>query len=84
MQRHKDEIARCVVTEMGKTFPDARAEVGRMIEMVEAATAIPTTMQGRILEDVARGVDAETIRQPVGVCAAFTPWWRNSPSKVAP
>ena len=44
-----------------------------MIEMVEAACAIPTTMQGRVLEDVSRGVDAETIRQPVGVCAAIVP-----------
>ena len=80
LEARKDEIARCVVTEMGKTFPDARAEVGRMIEMVEAATAIPTTMQGRILEDVARGVDAETIRQPVGVCAAIAPF--NFPAMV--
>ncbi len=76
----KDEIARTVVLEMGKTLPDATAEVGRMIEMVEAATAIPTTMQGRILEDVARGVDAETIRQPVGVCAAIAPF--NFPAMV--
>ena len=43
---------RSVTTEMGKTIADARAEVARMIEMVEAACAIPTTMQGRILEDV--------------------------------
>ena len=60
--------------------PDARAEVARMIEMVEAACAIPTTMQGRILEDVSRGIDAETIRQPVGVCAAIVPF--NFPAMV--
>lgn len=76
----KDEIARTVVLEMGKTLPDATAEVGRMIEMVEAATAIPTTMQGRILEDVSRGVDAETIRQPVGVCSMIAPF--NFPAMV--
>ncbi|HWD64113.1 MAG TPA: CoA-acylating methylmalonate-semialdehyde dehydrogenase [Solirubrobacteraceae bacterium] len=75
-----DEMARCVTTEMGKTLVDARAEVGRMIEMVEAACAVPTTMQGRILEDVARGVDAETVRQPVGVCAAIVPF--NFPAMV--
>ena len=51
-----------------------------MIEMVEAACAIPTTMQGRILEDVSREVDAETIRQPVGVCAAIVPF--NFPAMV--
>ena len=76
----RGELARSVVTEMGKTLVDADAEVGRMIEMVEAAAAVPTTMQGRILEDVSRGVDAETIRQPVGVCAAIAPF--NFPAMV--
>jgi malonate-semialdehyde dehydrogenase (acetylating) / methylmalonate-semialdehyde dehydrogenase len=75
-----DDLARSVTTEMGKTLPDARAEVARMIEMVEAACALPTTMQGRVLEDVARNVDAETIRQPVGVCAAIVPF--NFPAMV--
>jgi malonate-semialdehyde dehydrogenase (acetylating) / methylmalonate-semialdehyde dehydrogenase len=76
----EEELARSVTTEMGKTIVDARAEVGRMIEMVEAACAIPTTMQGRILEDVSRNVDAETVRQPVGVCAAIVPF--NFPAMV--
>ena len=75
-----DEFARSVTIEMGKTLVDARAEVARMIEMVEAACAIPTTMQGRILEDVSRGIDAETVRQPVGVCAAIVPF--NFPAMV--
>jgi malonate-semialdehyde dehydrogenase (acetylating)/methylmalonate-semialdehyde dehydrogenase len=75
-----DEMARSVTSEMGKTLVDARAEVARMIEMVEAACAIPTTMQGRILEDVSRNIDAETVRQPVGVCAAIVPF--NFPAMV--
>jgi malonate-semialdehyde dehydrogenase (acetylating) / methylmalonate-semialdehyde dehydrogenase len=75
-----EELARSVTTEMGKTIVDARAEVARMIEMVECACAIPTTMQGRILEDVSRNIDAETIRQPVGVCAAIVPF--NFPAMV--
>jgi malonate-semialdehyde dehydrogenase (acetylating)/methylmalonate-semialdehyde dehydrogenase len=76
----QEDLARSVTTEMGKTIGDARAEVARMIEMVEAACAIPTTMQGRVLEDVSRGIDAETIRQPVGVCAAIVPF--NFPAMV--
>jgi malonate-semialdehyde dehydrogenase (acetylating) / methylmalonate-semialdehyde dehydrogenase len=75
-----EELARSVTTEMGKTIGDARAEVARMIEMVECACAIPTTMQGRVLEDVSRNIDAETIRQPVGVCAAIVPF--NFPAMV--
>ncbi|HEY6759249.1 MAG TPA: CoA-acylating methylmalonate-semialdehyde dehydrogenase [Baekduia sp.] len=76
----QEDLARSVTAEMGKTIGDARAEVARMVEMVEAACAIPTTMQGRILEDVSRGIDAETIRQPVGVCAAIVPF--NFPAMV--
>jgi malonate-semialdehyde dehydrogenase (acetylating)/methylmalonate-semialdehyde dehydrogenase len=76
----QEDLAASVTTEMGKTIGDARAEVARMIEMVEAACAVPTTMQGRILEDVSRNIDAETIRQPVGVCAAIVPF--NFPAMV--
>jgi malonate-semialdehyde dehydrogenase (acetylating) / methylmalonate-semialdehyde dehydrogenase len=80
LDERREELARSVTSEMGKTIADARAEVARMIEMVEAACAIPTTMQGRVLEDVSRGIDAETIRQPVGVCAAIVPF--NFPAMV--
>src|SRR5665213_3339236 len=75
-----EDLARSVTLELGKTIGDSRAEVGRMIEMVEAACAVPTTMQGRVLEDVSRNIDAETIRQPVGVCAAIVPF--NFPAMV--
>jgi malonate-semialdehyde dehydrogenase (acetylating)/methylmalonate-semialdehyde dehydrogenase len=76
----EEDLARSVTSEMGKTLVDARAEVARMIEMVEAACAVPTTMQGRVLEDVSRNIDAETVRQPVGVCAAIVPF--NFPAMV--
>src|SRR5215212_5732245 len=65
LDARREELARSVTTEMGKTIVDARAEVARMIEMVE---------------DVSRGIDAETIRQPVGVCAAIVPF--NFPAMV--
>src|ERR671918_1120494 len=80
LDTRREELARSVTTEMGKTIADARAEVARMIEMVECACAVPTTMQGRILEDVSRNVDAEFVRQPVGVCAAIVPF--NFPAMV--
>src|ERR1700742_4473652 len=75
-----DRLALSVTTEMGKTLPDAKAEVARAIEMVECACAIPTTMQGRNLEDVSRGIDCETYRQPIGVFAAIVPF--NFPAMV--
>jgi len=75
-----DELAASVTRESGKVPSDARAEITRSIEVLEVACAAPMTMQGRILEGVARGINTETIRQPVGVCAAITPF--NFPAMV--
>jgi malonate-semialdehyde dehydrogenase (acetylating)/methylmalonate-semialdehyde dehydrogenase len=75
-----DELAASVTREGGKVLSDARAEISRSIEVLEVACAAPMTMQGRILEGVARGINTETIRQPVGVCAAITPF--NFPAMV--
>ncbi len=77
---HQEELARLVTDDMGKTIDDARGEVGRGIESVEAATAIPHLLKGENLEGVARGVDVEQIRQPVGVVAAITPF--NFPAMI--
>ena len=75
-----DELAASITREGGKILSDARAEVTRSIEVLEVACATPMTIQGRILEGVARGINSETIRQPLGVCAAITPF--NFPSLV--
>ena len=77
---NQEEIARLITQDMGKTLPDAFAEVGRAIEMVECASAVPTTMQGRNLENVATNVDCETYRQPIGVFGAICPF--NFPAMV--
>jgi len=79
-RRRLDEIAASITREGGKVTSDARAEVTRAIEVLEVACATPMTMQGRVLEGVARGINTETIRQSVGVCAAITPF--NFPAMV--
>ena len=73
-------MARSITLEGGKTLADATAEVARSIEVLEAACAAPMTLQGRVLEGVARAIDTSTVRQPVGVCAAITPF--NFPAMV--
>ncbi len=75
-----EEIARLVTEDMGKTLDDARGEVLRGIESTEAACGIPHLLKGENLEGVATGVDVELIRQPVGVCAAITPF--NFPAMI--
>jgi malonate-semialdehyde dehydrogenase (acetylating)/methylmalonate-semialdehyde dehydrogenase len=77
---NRAEIAALVTADMGKTLSDADGEVGRGIESVEAAAAIPHLMKGETLEGVAGGVDVEMVRQPVGVVAAITPF--NFPAMI--
>ena len=76
----REELARLVTEDMGKTLGDARGEVSRGIESTEAACGIPHLLKGENLEGVATGVDVELVRQPVGVCAAITPF--NFPAMI--
>jgi malonate-semialdehyde dehydrogenase (acetylating)/methylmalonate-semialdehyde dehydrogenase len=78
--RRREELVRLVSADMGKTLPDADGEVGRGLESVEAAAAIPHLLKGETLEGVAAGVDVEMVRQPVGVVAAITPF--NFPAMI--
>ena len=76
----RSELAALVTADMGKTLADADGEVGRGIESVEAATAIPHLLKGESLPGVAGGVDVEMVREPVGVVAAITPF--NFPAMI--
>jgi malonate-semialdehyde dehydrogenase (acetylating)/methylmalonate-semialdehyde dehydrogenase len=78
--RRREELVALVSADMGKTLADADGEVGRGIESVEAAAAIPHLLKGETLEGVAAGVDVELVRQPVGVVAAITPF--NFPAMI--
>jgi malonate-semialdehyde dehydrogenase (acetylating)/methylmalonate-semialdehyde dehydrogenase len=80
LDAHRGELAALVTQDMGKTADDALGEVGRGIESVEAAIGIPHLMKGENLEGVARGVDVEMVRQPVGVVGAITPF--NFPAMI--
>lgn len=72
--RHRDDLARLVTSEHGKVLEDARGEVARGIEVVEFACGIPHLLKGEFSEDVSTGVDASSIRQPLGVVAGITPF----------
>ena len=74
LDEHHDELARTLSQEHGKNLAEARGEVQRGIENVEHAAGMPTLMMGDVLEDVARGIDCEAVRQPVGVFAVIAPY----------
>jgi malonate-semialdehyde dehydrogenase (acetylating)/methylmalonate-semialdehyde dehydrogenase len=75
-----EEIAALVSREHGKTRGEARGDLQRGIEVVEFAAGIPPLLFGDTLENVARGIDCETLRQPLGVCVGITPF--NFPAMV--
>ena len=72
--RHTDDLAKIITTEHGKTFDDARGEVGRGMEVVEYACGLPELLKGEHSLNVATGVDIHSMRQPLGVCAGITPF----------
>jgi len=80
LEQHAAELAATLTRENGKTADDSKAEVRRMIQMVEVACGMPSLMMGDSLNDVAAGIDCKTIRQPIGVCAGITPF--NFPAMV--
>ena len=80
LEKHAGELARILSTENGKTLDDAKAEVLRSIQMVEVACGMPSLMMGESLENVSRGIDCHSVRQPIGVCVGITPF--NFPAMV--
>ncbi len=74
LDAHRDELARLVTDEHGKTLADAAGSVQRGIEVVEFAMGIPHLLKGEMSEDVGTGVDTHSMRQPLGVCTGITPF----------
>jgi malonate-semialdehyde dehydrogenase (acetylating) / methylmalonate-semialdehyde dehydrogenase len=80
LEAHASDLAATVTREHGKTLSEAMGSVRRGIQMVEAATGAPSMLMGMALEDIARGIDCESVRQPLGVTAAIAPF--NFPAMV--
>jgi len=69
-----DVLTRLITSEHGKILSDARGELSRGMEVVEFACGIPQLLKGELTEQVGRGVDAWSVRQPLGVVAGITPF----------
>ena len=80
LRSRRPELAAVISAEHGKVESDAAGEVTRGLEVVEFACGIPHLLKGGFSENVGTGVDAYSIRQPVGVAAGITPF--NFPAMV--
>jgi malonate-semialdehyde dehydrogenase (acetylating)/methylmalonate-semialdehyde dehydrogenase len=72
--KHREEMARLITRDHGKTYPDALGEVVRGLETVEFACGLPVHMAGMNTPNVSTGIDVRTLRQPLGVTAGITPF----------
>ena len=83
LRENFEALARQITEEMGKSLPDARAEMKRTIENVDVACGMPTLMQGENITNCAAGIDGEVLRLPIGVFGmiahfnfpAMVPFW---------
>ncbi|HEY8944376.1 MAG TPA: aldehyde dehydrogenase family protein, partial [Polyangiaceae bacterium] len=80
LERHLDELAALLTAEHGKVLGDARGSIARGMEVVEFACGIPQLLKGEYTEQVGRGIDSWSSRQPLGVCAAVGPF--NFPAMI--
>ncbi len=74
MYEHREDLARLITRDHGKTFPDALAEVLRGIETIDFACGLPVHLSGLNTPNVSTKVDTSTLRVPLGVTAAITPF----------
>jgi malonate-semialdehyde dehydrogenase (acetylating)/methylmalonate-semialdehyde dehydrogenase len=80
LEENFDRLCASISREHGKTLVEARGSLFRGLENIEYACGAPSLLMGDSLENVARGVDCETLLQPLGVCVGITPF--NFPAMV--
>jgi malonate-semialdehyde dehydrogenase (acetylating)/methylmalonate-semialdehyde dehydrogenase len=68
------DLAAIITSEHGKVLDDAKGEISRGLENIEFAAGLVHLLKGEHAEQVARGVDVHSVKQPVGVVGCITPF----------
>ncbi|MEU1280933.1 CoA-acylating methylmalonate-semialdehyde dehydrogenase [Streptomyces sp. NPDC005805] len=80
VEGERDELARLLSAEHGKTVPDAHGDLQRGLEVVEFAAGIPHLLKGEFTDNAGTGIDVHSLRSPLGVVAGITPF--NFPAMI--
>jgi len=80
LHRDMDKLAEALSREHGKTFPDAKGDVQRGLEVVEYCIGAPQMLKGDFTDSAGPGIDMYSMRQPLGVSAGITPF--NFPAMI--
>ena len=71
---HQEELAAIATAESGKPIAEARGEVAYAASFIEWFAEEGKRAYGETIPTFAPGKRVLTLRQPVGTCAAITPW----------
>jgi succinate-semialdehyde dehydrogenase/glutarate-semialdehyde dehydrogenase len=87
LMAHADDLARILTAEQGKPYAEAKGEVAYGASFVEWYAEEAKRVNGETLPQFDNNRRLMVLQQPIGVCAAITPW--NFPlamitRKVAP
>lgn len=80
MVRDLEKLAQAIALDQAKHIAEARGEVQRVIEILEAAACSPALIQGETLDQIATNISGKVIRQSLGVFAGIAPF--NFPALV--
>ena len=90
-EQHKEELAKLLTHEEGKTIAEARGELQRSINVADFCAGESRRLNGETIQSELPANFAYTIKQPLGVVACVTPWnfpvaipvWKIAPALVA-
>lgn len=77
---HKDDLARIMTCEQGKPLAESKGEIMYAASFIQWFAEEAKRVYGDIIPSAASDTRLLTIKQPVGVVAAITPW--NFPSAM--
>jgi alpha-ketoglutaric semialdehyde dehydrogenase len=91
MEKQKDALARILTREEGKTLKESLVEIQRSINILEFTAGEARRIGGETIPSESPKNFAYTIKQPLGVVGAITPWnfpvaipvWKIAPALVA-
>ncbi|SDS75090.1 NAD-dependent succinate-semialdehyde dehydrogenase [Pseudomonas oryzae] len=74
MLEHEDDLAALMTLEQGKPLAEARAEIRYAASFVEWFAEEGKRIYGDVIPSPSADKRLLVIKQPIGVCAAITPW----------
>ncbi|MFK4826092.1 NAD-dependent succinate-semialdehyde dehydrogenase [Paenochrobactrum sp. BZR 588] len=81
IRERADEIARNMTLDQGKPFVEARGEIMACADLLDWHAEEGRRIYGRVIPARTENVRQLVVREPIGVCVAFTPW--NFPANQA-